>query len=268
MRADGTGKASALERSRTAFKSSQVKDVVKRYLGPRAVHALRPLKQKADQWKDRQDISPSLAKVRPLTMVPEPSLLQLTRLVRVALKERIGGDFVECGVWRGGAAFLMADMLRRGGTKDRKVWLCDSFEGLPPPEQVDGPAAFSWAKDKHGPSYHDNCRAGFEDVAHSAMVLGLQEYTTLVPGWFEESLPAYRERIGAIALLRIDCDWHSSVLTCLENLYDSVAPGGFVIFDDYYTWDGCALAVHEFLGGRHLSHRLVADPLGVYFRKR
>jgi O-methyltransferase len=90
---------------------------------------------------------------------------------------------------------------------------------------------------------------------------------TLVPGWFDETLPKIRERFGPIALLRIDADWHASVSTCLEQLYDQVVDGGYIVLDDYYTWDGCSIAVHEFLGRRQLSHRIFKDGC-AYFRKR
>src|SRR5262249_25133643 len=65
-----------------------------------------------------------------------------------------------------------------------------------------------------------------------------------------------RARIGPIALLHLDCDWHASVRCCLDHLYDQVVDGGFVVLDDYYGYDGCAIAVHEFLGERHLAHRI------------
>jgi hypothetical protein len=96
-------------------------------------------------------------------------------------------------------------------------------------------------------------------VLQSARDLGLSPYVRCLKGWFDETLPAHRERIGPIALLRIDADWYESVQCCLENLYDQVAAGGFVVFDDYYTYDGCAIAVHEFLGRRRLSHRIESE---------
>jgi O-methyltransferase len=110
-------------------------------------------------------------------------------------------------------------------------------------------------------------------VQSSVDRLGLGDYVTLVKGWFDQSLPQARHSIEKIALLRIDGDWHSSVSCCLENLYDLVVPGGFVVLDDYYAFEGCATATHEFLGARHLNHRLVtvANPWGVsdfaFFRK-
>ena len=210
----------------------------------------------AAQWLEDRDLSPILARIRPYTMVPQPSLIDLARQVRVVLEQNIPGALVECGAWSGGASFLMAEILRHSGASNRKVWLMDSFEGIQPPQEIDGPAAKAWAENKQGPMYFDNLRAPVEGLRKTARDLGLEQYTEIVPGWFDKTLPANRDRIGPIAILRIDADWHASVKCCLEFLYDQVVEAGFIILDDYFTWDGCATAVHEFLGARHLSHRI------------
>src|SRR5437016_11334268 len=134
----------------------------------------------------------------------------------------------------------------------------------------------AYTKNTDSRSYFDNCRASLQEVQRIATELGLASYTEFVKGWFEQTLPTNRDRVGPIAILRIDCDWYSSVQCCLENLYDQVVDGGFVIFDDYYAFDGCAVAVHEFLGKRGLSHRLESVvgrskgfeyPVNALFRK-
>ena len=220
-----------------------------------------PKLSSADQEKAGSFAS-VLKKISPFTMIPTESLIDLAHQVNAVLINDIPGSFVECGVWRGGASFLMADILRQAGVKDRKVWLFDSFEGLPAPQGIDGSAALEWARQTDSPRYFDNCYASLEEVQGIGTELGLAPYTELVKGWFEETLPASRERIGPIAILHIDCDWYSSVLCCLESLYDQVVDGGFVILDDYYEWDGCAVAVHEFLGKRRLSHRIEGSSPG------
>jgi hypothetical protein len=182
-----------------------------------------------------------------------------------ALDDGIPGQFVECGVWRGGVAFLIAQLLKWNAAT-RRVFLCDSFEGLPPPEAIDGSAAAAWARDTTAPAYFDNCRAGLAEVQQTARTLGVHDATTFVPGWFTNTLPVLKTTLGSLAYLRIDADWHASVLTCLEALYDLVSPGGYVVLDDYDYWDGCAIAVHEFLGSRKLAHRLQHDGC-AYFRK-
>jgi hypothetical protein len=207
-------------------------------------------------------------------MVPDSSLIALARQVVVALAHGIPGDFVECGVWRGGSSFLMAELLRRAGVRDRKVWLVDSFEGLPAPEPVDGERAATYVAQTDGPYYFDNCRAPLEDVQATARALGLDGYVEYVKGWFDDVLPSWSKGIGPIALLRIDADWYRSVRCVLEHLYDRVADNGFVVLDDYYTFDGCGIALHEFLASRQLAHRVesVVDaaegyPVAALFRK-
>ncbi len=219
--------------------------------GPTAPHALA-----CDAWIESRDFPGVLDRVRPHTMVLRPSLVDLARQVRAVVDAGIPGAFVECGTWRGGSSFLMAEVLRLAGDTSRKVWMFDSFEGIPPPQEIDGAAAKAWAENTDNPWYHDNLRVSLESVQGAAAALGLADRTVMVKGYFEKTLPVERDHIGPIALLRIDADWHASVKCCLENLYDRVVDGGLVVFDDYFAYDGCAIAVHEFLGSRGLGHRI------------
>jgi O-methyltransferase len=236
-----------------------------------ASHSVASLGPAAKEWSEASDLPPIVQSVRPYSMVPHAALVDLARQTRVVLEQGIPGALVECGAWRGGASFLMALILKHAGVRDRKVWMFDSFEGIQPPEEIDGPAAKAWARNTDGPMYFDNLRAPVDEVRKAATDLGVSEIVDAVKGWFDKTLPAARDRIGPIAILRIDADWHSSVKCCLENLYDQVVDGGFIIFDDYYTWDGCAVAVHEFLGSRGLCHRIETtggvDPACAVFRK-
>jgi hypothetical protein len=78
----------------------------------------------------------------------------------------------------------------------------------------------------------------------------------LVPGWFDQTLPSFAPP-EPIAILRLDGDWYASTLVALESLWQHLAPGGIVIVDDYYAWDGCSRAVHDFLSRRELTARIV-----------
>ena len=200
------------------------------------------------------DLAEAVRKVRTYSMLANEALLDLGRMVQTIVDRGIEGDFVECGVWKGGASFLMADVLRQAGVRGRKVWLFDSFEGLPMPQAVDGAEAQRYAREPNDPYYYNNCLATLDEVQRAARDLDLTPYLEFVEGWFDRTLPSDRARIGPIALLRLDCDWYASVRCCLEQLYDQVSPGGFIAVDDYYHLDGCALAVNEFLGTRHLDH--------------
>ncbi len=154
------------------------------------------------------------------------------------------GCVVECGVWRGGMIAGMAEVL---GAK-RQYILFDSFEGLPPArEDLDGTAAVAWQSNSKSPTYYNNCTAAEEEAAAAMKLSGATSFS-LVKGWFNETLPGFNLPCE-IAILRLDGDWYDSTRVCLEKLYPHVAPGGIVIIDDYYNWDGCARAVNEFVSG-------------------
>lgn len=188
-------------------------------------------------------------------------LRDLVRRVDLVVGSKTEGAFVECGTWRGGASFLMAKRLAYHGI-DRPVWMFDSFEGLPAPREIDGPGAMAWTQNTSSSNYYDNCRANVEQVKADATRLGLSGQVRIVKGWFDETLVAHRDKIGPIALLRIDGDWYDSVTACFEALFDAVVPGGLVVVDDYYDWDGASKAVHDYLSARNSSARIRTLPRG------
>lgn len=157
----------------------------------------------------------------------------------------LDGDIVECGTWRGGMSAAMAEVSLAKGMVRRSV-LFDSFEGLPPPDAVDGETAHAWASDTESPLYFDNCTASEADARRAMSVSGADDHR-IFPGWFDETLPIYDAENPMISILRLDGDWYRSTMTCLEILYPRVVPGGVVIIDDYGTWDGCTRAVHDYL---------------------
>jgi len=174
-------------------------------------------------------------------------------LGNLAVAERVRqvpGCIVECGVWRGGMIAGIASLLGNG----RSYHLFDSFEGLPPARDIDGADAIQWQSDTSDPNYFDNCAAEETWAGKAMQLAGTRDYT-LHRGWFEDTVPPFTPP-GPIALLRLDGDWYDSTLVCLENLYDHVHPDGLVVIDDYYTWDGCARAVHDFLSRRKLNARI------------
>jgi len=169
-------------------------------------------------------------------------------------RRHVKGCVVECGVWRGGMSAGMAEVLGRG----REYFLFDSFEGLPTAkEQLDGAEALRWQQDTSSETYYDNCRAPIEFAERAMRLSGVPKYT-LVKGWFEETLPEFVPP-EPIAILRIDGDWYESTTTALESLFKHLAPQGIVIVDDYYAWDGCSRAVHDFLSRHQLTTRIVQE---------
>ncbi len=187
-------------------------------------------------------------KYRTLTMVPKSVFSDNLRLCRQYAG--ICGSVVECGVWRGGMVAAMAEVLGPA----RHYYLFDSFEGLPAAKPIDGESALAWQANKTGPLYYDNCRAEVSFAEEAMRHSGARSYTTL-KGWFQDTLRDFRPR-EPIAILRLDGDWYDSTMECLTYLYPLVKNKGLIIVDDYYTWDGCARAVHDFLSRAAVKDRI------------
>ena len=116
----------------------------------------------------------------------------------------------------------------------------------------------------------DKCVGPLEDAKKIFFeILKLNEKNVVIKkGWFRDTLPVSKNEIGKIAILRLDGDWYESTKVCLDNLYDKVASGGYIIIDDYGHWEGAKKATDEFLAKKGIKPDLVKiDYTGVYFIK-
>ncbi|MFA6393954.1 MAG: class I SAM-dependent methyltransferase [Patescibacteria group bacterium] len=198
-------------------------------------------------------------KVENYTMVGHGRLYELYEIAERIERQGLAGSFVECGVWKGGAAAVMAEIVKKHKSK-RDLWLFDSFVGLPEPSLADGDSAFrQYNKNKGGCDISD-----VEEVLFGIIGINRNQVKITV-GWFNETLPAYKQSVGDISLLRLDCDWYESTKICLDILYDNVVPGGYVLIDDYSTWPGCRQAVDEFFKNKKIEADLVVGTDGAAF---
>jgi O-methyltransferase len=161
-------------------------------------------------------------------------------------------------------------MMAKTDSSGRKMWLFDSFQGIPDPTAEDFDEAKAVTGEHIRPLVRGSClgtKSTVELVLFSRFGLS-RDSVYLVEGWFQDTLPVHRDRIGQIALLRLDGDWYESTLCCLNNCYDRVSPGGYIIVDDYGSCYGCKKAVHEFLESKDVEVRLIPDGRGgVLFSK-
>jgi O-methyltransferase len=174
------------------------------------------------------------------SLVGTARLRNLRDAIRRVMEEGIPGDLAEAGVWRGGAAIYMKAVLACAGDQTRRIWLFDSFTGLPAPSPED--AAAGDYDLSQVPELAVTLEAVRENFARFAL---LDERVIFVPGWFEQTLVA--PPVEKLALLRIDADLFSSTKRALEGLAPKVSPGGFIVVDDYGGWPGCRLAVQRHL---------------------
>lgn len=196
------------------------------------------------------------------TMIGRKRLKNVRDLVEKVLADNVPGDFIETGVWRGGACIMMRAVLHTYNEKDRKIWLADSFEGLPAPNVEDYPA------DK-GETFHEHSvlAVSIEEVKKNFDKYGLLDnQVEFIKGWFKDTLPT--APINELALIRLDGDLYESTIQPLNALYDKLSKGGYVIVDDYHVVDGCKLAIEDFFSEKDISPTLVEiDGVGVYWRK-
>jgi O-methyltransferase len=181
------------------------------------------------------------------TMIGSRRLDHLHECIVHVLRREIPGDLIETGVWRGGATIFMRAALAAYGDHDRLVWVADSFEGLPKPDE---------ASPDHGDIHwtRPQLKVSLDEVKNNFARYGLlDDRVRFLVGWFKDTLPsAPMERIS---ILRLDGDMYGSTLDALQNLYHRVSVGGYVIVDDY-NLSGCRAAVEDF----RASHK-ITEPL-------
>lgn len=195
------------------------------------------------------------------TMIGERRMLQLQQAAETAIRDRIPGDFLEAGAWRGGACILMRAVLAAWGDERRRVWVADSFEGMPPLAPGQPGASVDKLRDVEGFVVSaDDVRANF------ARYDLLDDRVVFLEGWFRDTLR--NDAIDTLAILRIDAVLRESTTDALAALYDKVAPGGYVILDDYGAFAGCRAAVAEFRRDRGITDPIEwIDDSGAWWRR-
>jgi hypothetical protein len=170
-----------------------------------------------------------------LTMVGLARLDDLQACVESLVADGVEGDVIEAGAWRGGASILARATLDSLGD-DRTVCVADSFEGFP---EVDDADAEAFRLSALG-----FLAVPLEEVQASFARFGLERGVEFVPGFFQDTLPGLAGRRWA--LVRLDADTYEPTRLALDHLYPGLAVGGYVVVDDYYTFQGCHQAIDQF----------------------
>ena len=200
------------------------------------------------------------------TMMGMGALNNLHSCLDAVYADKIPGDFVETGVWRGGGVIFMRAFLAAHSDKTRKVWACDSFRGLPKPSG-------RYSADSDDKLWQSEYLAvSLEQVKANFAKYGLLDnQTAFLEGFFSETMPS--APISEIAVLRLDGDMYESTIVVLEALYAKLSRGGFVIIDDYGMIPACNRAVDDFRRNVGVTDPLQVigyvsgKPLGAFWRK-
>jgi hypothetical protein len=195
------------------------------------------------------------------TMVGVRRLENLQQCIEAILDEGIEGDLIEAGVWRGGASIFMRAVLAAFQVADRRVFVADSFEGLPEPDEDKYPA-------DEGANFHVHSvlSVSAEAVADNFRKYGLlDDQVVFLKGWFKDTLDS--SSIGRLSLIRLDGDMYGSTMGALQALYPKLSPRGFCIIDDY-ALPACRAAVDDYRRSHGIRPEMrEIDWTGRYWRK-
>ncbi len=196
------------------------------------------------------------------SMLSDERMENLRYCVESVLAKGVAGDLMETGVWRGGATIFMKAILKAHGDETRRVWVADSFRGLPRPDPATFPADLG---DRHFERHElaiaaETVRANFERYGL------LDERVVFVEGWFRDTLPSCP--VERLAVLRLDGDMYESTYVALAALYRKLSPGGYLIVDDYGAIEGCRRAVQEFRDANAIREPMIPiDSTGVFWER-
>lgn len=190
----------------------------------------------------------------PYTQTSIERLYSLYQTCHYIIQNNIPGDFVECGVWKGGSAMMMAYVLKSKGITDRKIHLFDTFEGMSEPTNLDvsiiGKSAAEQLKEEN--KLDDKsiwCYAPLVDVKENMKLTGYPfENFVFIKGKVEDTLA--QNLPISLSVLRLDTDWYESTKIELELLYPILGKNGVLIIDDFGHWEGAKRAVLEYFGSQ------------------
>ena len=202
----------------------------------------------------------SIWPMRAHTMIGKKRLQNIKFCLEDVLKNNIEGDCIETGVWRGGACIFMKGILKVHNNTDKKIFVADSFEGLPPPDP-------KYTAD-NGDSHH---KIKYLAVSKEEVEKNFKSYNLLdenvifIKGFFEHSIP--KAPITKLSILRLDGDMYSSTIQVLDALYQKLSVGGYCIIDDYGL-AGCKAAVDDFRRDHNITEPLIyIDYYGRFWQK-
>jgi O-methyltransferase len=196
------------------------------------------------------------------TMIGLKRLDNLHACIKSVLQLGVPGDFIEAGAWRGGATIFMRAALLAYDDSTRRVWVADSFEGLPTPDPKRYPADTerSWPKGGFLAASLDEVKGNFTRYGL------LDDRVLFLRGWFKDTLPS--APIQQLAIVRLDADMYESTMEGLQSLYGKVSPGGYIIIDDYSTIPVCKRAVDDFRAKNGIVDKIrQIDFNGVYWQR-
>jgi O-methyltransferase len=182
--------------------------------------------------------------VKPYTMTSSERINELFNSLEYIRHNKIDGDFVECGVWKGGNILGIMEYLYHHNMTDRNVWLYDTFQGMTEPEEIDVDLREQKASDI---LQQVLCYSSINEVRKNLSFSNFPiKNVKFIIGDICETLNINSNIPTKISLLRLDTDWYKSTKKEMDVLYPILSNRGVLIVDDYGHWKGSKLAVDEY----------------------
>jgi hypothetical protein len=202
------------------------------------------------EFGDKEKALFGFVKNNELSMTSNERMFATMMACKYAVTERVDGDFVECGVWRGGNTILAAGVFKEHNA-DRGVYLFDTFEGMTEPTEADRTASGKVSAKEKFEQKQDNedgwCYSSLDEVKNNFAKAGLlSDKVKFVKGDVLKTLADESNLPSKISVLRLDTDWYESTKKELEVLYPRLSVGGVLMIDDYGHWAGAKKAVDEY----------------------
>ena len=190
----------------------------------------------------------------------DPSIInfdQITNLViylNDSINQNIEGDVTEFGCYVGESSkYLMKTLLENNS--DKKLYVYDSFEGLPP-----------LSKWEEGTGWREGTLKSTEQILISNFVENNLPPPIIHKDWFknvpEDKLPE------KISFAFLDGDFYDSIYDSLNKIFDRVSDGGYICFHDYQRPDlpGVRAAIEDTFKERGVEYTVVevCEQLGVF----
>jgi O-methyltransferase len=154
---------------------------------------------------------------------------RLNALHEMLKQVTVEGSIMEVGVFMGGSAVYLVDSF-----PDRKIFLVDTFDGIPYIEKRDGP--------------HHPIGTFKTDINAVIALFSDNPNVKILQGIFPD---AFKDKFNEeeFAVVHLDVDQYKSYKDGLEFVYPRIVPGGIIIFDDYScpATPGATIAINEFL---------------------
>lgn len=130
----------------------------------------------------------------------------------------LSGDYVECGVFRGGYSRMLADYADLGARPDKKLYLIDTYCGVPKHHISPGHEPML---ETLYPDSHADVVATFADLPNAVVVRG--EIPDVLPEVRPES----------VCYLSIDLNCVEPSISAVEHFWPLMSTGAALVLDDY-----------------------------------